>query len=215
MSAMKVASLIVLLLAMSASIAFAQQEHKEEAKIKREVEVREFRNGEEARGYRWRRPGADFRHFDDGVFVERERFMLDGDTLRFRDFPRAFFFDREGMSDMFAFREGPGALFRDGEMGRLLFQDEELMAMERRSHELAAQAREAEGQERDRLERELDDLLVQLFERKQQRQMEQITRMEERLRELRDEQQQRQARQREIIERRKRQLLGEEDLLRW
>lgn len=182
-----------LLLSFGASSAVAQQDRHEEERKRREVESYYFHRVPEARAFTWRDDGLAPRMFafGDGFFPRGERSLLDGDSLRFNAF-----------SDLF---------FGDG----TYFLDEELMTMERRSRELAAQARRAEGTERDRIERELDDLLVQIFERKQEVRAEQIESLEARLRDLRDEQQQRQARQREIIERRKRQLLGDEDPLRW
>jgi hypothetical protein len=92
----------------------------------------------------------------------------------------------------------------------------EMMRLERRAHELAADARRADGDERDALERELEEVLEQLYEVRGQMREEQAARLEQRAERLREEAEElrqalreRDQERRALIEERKRELLGE------
>lgn len=107
-----------------------------------------------------------------------------------------------------------GADFRFG-FGESMKGRSEVMKMERESRRLARQARQAEGDERDRLEAELEQHLQQIFERKQALREEEIDRMREALDKALDAHNERSSNRAEIIERRLRQLLGKEDKYDW
>lgn len=155
-------------------------------------------------------PEFDAEDFRMRVMPELERFHLAPPDVRFdREF-----LDRDGEPFGLRMRE-----LMDG-LGQLDGLNEELrremLELERRTHELAVEARQAEGAERDEAEQALDDTLAELFALRGQMREAHASRMEEQAERLREEAEAlRQAlREREqeraaLIEQRKRELLGE------
>ena len=132
-------------------------------------------------------------------------FFAPGDSSRVRGF-KAFGPDRD------FFLDGPLGMLKGPWMGE---DHREVMEMERAAHELARQARRAEGAERARLERELQDKLNQIFDKKQELRRERVTELEQQLREEQARLDERSRTRDEIVERRQRELLGEPDRLDW
>ena len=162
-----------------------------------------------------------------GERVMIRRFERDGeveaDTIRFRvpdvadilqRFPQegGFEWDREG---------GPFEVFV-GEPGLSPETRDRMRDLDRRSRELAREARDARGAERTRLERELDGVLDELFEVRADARRERAAHLRERAetleadaRALEEGLRERDARRREILEARRRELLGEDASADW
>ncbi|NNF57619.1 MAG: hypothetical protein HKN04_05195 [Rhodothermaceae bacterium] len=175
-----------------------------------------FRSGEGG-VFRFRTPDGDERVFEfespDGENVYFEM----PDLTEFA-FPR---FDAEDFN-VWAHRDGEpfGRFALEGMLDGLRGLDSEtrreMMELERRTAELAAQLRRAEGRERAELEEQLDRSLGELFELRGQMREARAREMEERAQRLREEAEalrdalRDRERQREaLIEERKRDLLGE------
>jgi hypothetical protein len=166
---------------------------------------------------RFRLPGGDEETFEfevPGFGDEGFREHLMPEIERFRVVPPDRFLERDG--EPFGFRMRG---LMDGLHGFDGLPDEarrEMLELERRSQELAAEARRAEGGERDELERELDEVLAQLFDVRGQMREAQAERLEERAERLREEAgalrealRDRDRERRALIDERKRELLGE------
>ena len=181
---------------------------------------RAFFRGGEGGVFRFRTPDGDERVFEfEGPDMEDFHFEIpDMEALRFEmpDFDTQNFNiwthpDGEPFGGRFAL-EGmlSGLRGLDSETRR------EMMELERRTAELAAQLRQAEGGERAELEEQLDRSLGELFELRGQMREERAQEMEERAQRLREEAEElrnairdRERERETLIEQRKRDLLGE------
>ncbi|MDX1421264.1 MAG: hypothetical protein R3181_14960 [Rubricoccaceae bacterium] len=161
-------------------------------------------------------PEVDPEHFRMHVMPEVERFRFESPDARFGPefFEREGFFERDGAPfgrRMREMMEGLGRLdSRSAELRR------EMMELERRTHELAAEMRRAEGAERAEAEQALDAALAELFalrgemrEARAARMVEEAERLREEAEMLRQSLREREQERRALIEKRKRELLGE------
>lgn len=234
-------TLAALLLAAALALPAAAQEDREAPRDEEEGEIVIERDGDV---YRFHVPDGDvpdgdplFRHWRDGDRPLRADTVIDGRrVIRFRtpDGEQEVFEFEVPHFDAEDFRmRAPGPRFEhDGEpfgfRMRELMDDfhgldarseetrREMMALERRAHELAAEARRADSGARDELERDLDAVLEQLYEVRGRMREEQAARLEERAERLREEAEtlrqslrEREQERRALIEERKRELLGE------
>jgi hypothetical protein len=149
---------------------------------------------------------------DDGQVTVR-RFERDGgvrsDTVRFR-FPGAdVLLDRlPGILD------GP---FRDAIPTPGVSEEtrERMRTLDRRSRDLAREARAAEGRDRERLERELDGVLAELFDVRADARREEAAHLRDRADALDAGLRERAAQREALLDARRRELLGETDGADW
>ncbi len=87
--------------------------------------------------------------------------------------------------------------------------------LERRSHELAREWRDASSDQKDPIKDELNGVLDELFDVRETQRSDQIVELERELERLRETLKDRQANKHTIVESRLKELLGEEDHLRW
>jgi hypothetical protein len=196
--------LILSTLALAALPAVAQPAARQERRIV--VTVDSLRDGD-----------ATVRRFDDapldGERVVVRRFERDGDvrsdTVRFR-FPGAdVLLDRlPGLID------GP---FRDAFPTPGVSEEtrERMQTLDRRSRDLAREARATEGRDRERLERELDGVLAELFDVRAEARREEAAHLRERADALDAGLRARSDRREELLDARRRELLGETDGADW
>ena len=174
----------------------------------------------------------------------RDRFMAMGQHLKdnpeireelrelAKDDPEAF---RKRIREMMPgvhSRQGPGGLQRNrgipgmpgqqigarGDQSRHRFfpESEEVQKLERQSHKLARQYRQAEGTEKQQMQEELRATLLQIFEKKTQHQNEFVEHLEKQLQKLRSRLENRQKNRDAIVDRRFEQLTSDgEDELAW
>ncbi len=110
--------------------------------------------------------------------------------------------DRPPGPDLEAMRQN------DPEMFRLVQEDNEL---DRRTHELGMQCRQAPPEQRERMQRELREVVNKQFEIRQQRRTLELKRIEGELQRLRETIERRAKNREQIIERRVGELTGRED----
>lgn len=91
----------------------------------------------------------------------------------------------------------------------------EVAELERKSRELAREARRAQGAERSALESDLREQLEEIFAKKLELREHRIADLEVKVGEERDKLQRRRTARSEMIERRLRTLMGEDDILDW
>lgn len=96
----------------------------------------------------------------------------------------------------------------DPEMFRLVQEDDEL---DRRTHELGTQFRQAPPEQRERMQRELREMVNKQFEVRQQRRTLELKRIENELQRLREAIERRAKNREQLIERRVAELTGRED----
>ncbi|HEX9951096.1 MAG TPA: hypothetical protein VGB53_04955 [Rubricoccaceae bacterium] len=155
--------------------------------------------------------GPEVHRFErDGVVVRRfGRDGADSDTLRFRlPSPDVLLEGVHGMMD------GP---FREffGSPGVSDETRERMQELDRRSRDLAREARAASGSDRDRLERDLGGVLAELFDVRADARREQAAHLRAEADELEAGLRERDARREAILDARRRELLGESDGADW
>ena len=96
----------------------------------------------------------------------------------------------------------------DPELFKLLQEDTEL---DRRTHELGMQFRQAPPEQRERIKQEVHQLVTKQFEIRQQRRVLELKRVEGELQRLREAVERRAKAREQLIERRISELLGRED----
>ena len=111
-------------------------------------------------------------------------------------------------------RMGPGQeMGPRGQEGRRRFSpgNEQTQKLERQTHDLARQYRQAEGQEKQELEGKLRAALLETFEAKSQLQNQQVEHLEKQLQKLRSRLENRRKNREAIIDQRFEQLTGQQD----
>lgn len=164
---------------------------------------------------------------EDGPLGEPRRFRMrrDGDgeghdVFFFSDGEGgAFEFDQDRVFMMDDMRRGEEMMMarRMAEEGHAEMMKErmEIARMDRESMVLARKARQAEGEERQKLDAELDALLADIFQRKQAMMQANIDRLNDRLAAERAKVAERERERAQIIEHRKRRLLGQDEASKW
>lgn len=146
-----------------------------------------------------------------GHFMDDFRGQLaDPPVFELEDFTGAL----DGLHGRLRWMGEPGGVFLR-EFGASMEEQAEISRMEVQSQQLAREARQAEGAERERLETELRELLADIFARKQDLRQERIDRLRQQLDEMAEEHRDRESARSEIIERRLKRLLGENDRYDW
>ena len=186
-----------------------EQLSPEEAREYLEEHGDEIRLGDDGRSVivlqRGDRPFLRGGHFMDGL----RGHLGDPPVFELEDFSGAM----EGLHDQARWLGEHGGLLEQFQMSRE--GQAEISRLELQSRQLAREARQAEGAERERLETELRELLAEIFAKKQELRQERIERLRAELDELSEEHRDREAARREIIERRLKRLLGESDRYDW
>lgn len=164
-----------------------------------------------------------FKFDTDELKRNMERFAITPDKFRFEHVPADWEVRTENLLKQIdpIIVDGPDFVFDSFDLGGPFFSPEfreernEIVRLEREVRELAREARQAEGQERERLEAEIREKLETILDNKLSLRERHIEKLEERVNEERSYLQKRREARGEIINRRFRELLGEKDVFDW